>query len=94
MKALCVYRDKMRENNEKGLIPVTMDELMFRFCINEKRKAYSEILEENQNVLLNDRLDDISPEQVTQHVEASFDAMKGLFMENSAISTLSRFKNE
>ena len=37
-KVLLEHRDMMRAQNNFKFIPVTIDELMFRFCLNEKRK--------------------------------------------------------
>ena len=33
----------MRAQNKFEFIPVTIDELMFRFCLNEKRKECEQI---------------------------------------------------
>ena len=42
-KVLLEHRDIMRAQNKFSFIPVTMDELMFRFCLNEKRKECEQI---------------------------------------------------
>jgi len=34
------HREMMRLQCQNQFIPVTIDELMFRFCLNEKRKEY------------------------------------------------------
>ena len=42
-KVLLEHRDMMHAQNKKEFIPVTIDELMFRFCLNEKRKECEQI---------------------------------------------------
>ena len=42
-KVLLEHRDIMRAQNKFEFIPVTIDELMFRFCLNEKRKECEQI---------------------------------------------------
>ena len=42
-KVLLEHRDMMHAQNKREFIPVTIDELMFRFCLNEKRKECEQI---------------------------------------------------
>ena len=42
----------MHAQNKKEFIPVTIDELMFRFCLNEKRKECEQIWKDSTKALL------------------------------------------
>ena len=51
-KVLLEHRDMMHAQNKKEFIPVTIDELMFRFCLNEKRKECEQIWKDSTKALL------------------------------------------
>lgn len=70
----------MRANNVQGCIPVTMDELMYRFCINEKRKEAEGLYNESKDQLLQRNIGHMPVETVQQHVEQSFNAMANLLV--------------
>ena len=52
----------MRAQNKWEFIPVTIDELMFRFCLNEKRKECEAMWFESTNALLSKNINSITDE--------------------------------
>ena len=61
-KVLTEHRDMMRAQNKWEFIPVTIDELMFRFCLNEKRKECEAMWFESTNALLSKNINSITDE--------------------------------
>ena len=69
LRVLMKQRDRMRADKTVGCIPVTIDELMTRFCINEKRKEADLRYNESKELLLQDNIGHLSVETVKEHVE-------------------------
>ena len=74
-KVLLEHRDLMRAQNNYAFIPVTIDELMFRFCLNEKRKESEAIWQENTDQLLSKDFRNISDEEIYSWVENTIDSI-------------------
>ena len=68
-----------------------MDELMFRFCINEKRKECERIWKNATKSLLN-RDVTITDEEIYNFVEKTLESMSKMIGEDN--SEFSRFRNE
>jgi len=51
-KALLKHREQTRASLDFSFIPTTMDELMFCFCLNEKRKESEQIWKLSSKALL------------------------------------------
>ena len=91
-KVLLEHRDMMHAQNKKEFIPVTIDELMFRFCLNEKRKECEQIWKESTKALLNRDIMHLNDEQIYNFVENTVDSMSRMIGEDN--SEFSRFRNE
>jgi hypothetical protein len=54
----------MRAQNDFRFIPVTIDELMFRFCLNEKRKECEQLWNESTKILLKKNITNLTDEEI------------------------------
>ena len=82
----------MRAQNNFKFIPVTIDELMFRFCLNEKRKECEDIWTRSSKVLLKKDILKMSDDDIYCWVEKTIDTMARMIGEDH--SDFSRFRNE
>ena len=67
-RELVEFRDTQRAQNNYEYIPVTIDELMYRFLTTEKRKDIKEDYKEHRSVLLKDSYCSQSNEEITTAV--------------------------
>ena len=91
-KVLLEHRDMMHAQNKKEFIPVTIDELMFRFCLNEKRKECEQIWKDSTKALLKKDTQTMTDEQIYNFVEQTIASMSKMIGEDN--SDFSRFRNE
>ena len=82
----------MRATNSFKFIPVTIDELMFSFCLNEKRKECEAIWKKSTKALLANSITKISDDEVYSFVEKTIDSMSRMVGEVN--SEFSRFRNQ
>ena len=82
----------MHAQNKKEFIPVTIDELMFRFCLNEKRKECELIWKESTRALLKKDIMQLTDEQIYDFVDGTIESMSKMIGEDN--SDFSRFRNE
>ena len=82
----------VRAQNNFKYIPVTIDELMFRFCLNEKRKECEQIWSEGTDALLNQNITKLTDEDIYDFVDRTLTAMSRMIGEDN--SEFSRFRNE
>ena len=82
----------MHAQNKKEFIPVTIDELMFRFCLNEKRKECEQIWKDSTKALLMKDTQTMTDEQIYNFVEQTIASMSKMIGEDN--SDFSRFRNE
>ena len=90
-RELIEFRDTQRAQNNFKYIPVTMDELMFRFCTTEKRKERQEEFKEHRDTLMKKNYLSQSNEDLEVAVKGSLGAVSKMIGETS--SDFSRFKN-
>ena len=82
----------MRAQNDFRFIPVTIDELMFRFCLNEKRKECEQLWNESTKNLLKKNASTLNDDEIYQFVENTIESMSRMIGEDN--SDFSRFRNE
>ena len=61
---LTKVRSKMRANNNESFVPVTVDELMYQFCTNEKRKEIKTWRDSHKDELMKKSLNGKSDDDV------------------------------
>ena len=91
-KVLLEHRDIMRAQNIYKFIPVTIDELMFRFCLNEKRKECENIWQDSTKALIDKDTSNMTDEEIYEFVDETISSMSRMIGEDS--SEFSRFRNE
>lgn len=69
------FRSSQRAKNNFNFIPVTMDELMFRFCTTEKRKEVTQDFKEHKRSLLRQSYLTKSKEDLEEAVQGSMGAL-------------------
>ena len=82
----------MRAQNTFQFIPVTIDELMFTFCLNEKRKECEQIWQESTKALLLQDTKKLSDDLIYKFVEQTIDSISKMIGEDN--SEFSRFRNQ
>ena len=82
----------MRANNNESFVPVTVDELMYQFCTNEKRKEIKTVRDNHKDELMKKSLNGKSDDDVKQHVEEVFRAWTEMMKDPD--NDFARFKNE
>ena len=90
-RELVDFRATQRAQNNFKFIPVTMDELMYRFCTTEKRKEIKEEFKEHRNALLRKNYLSQSNEDLEAAVKGSLNAFSKMMGETNC--DFSRFKN-
>ena len=70
---------------------MTIDELMFTFCLNEKRKECEQIWQESTKALLLQDAKKLTDAQIFDFVEQTIDSMSRMIGEDN--SEFSRFRN-
>ena len=73
-------------------IPTTIDELMFRFCLNEKRKESERIWKVGAEKLLSTNVAQLTDEDIHRFVDDTVKSMTSMIGEDN--SDFSRFRNE
>ena len=91
-KVLLEHRDIMRSQNIYKFIPVTIDELMFRFCLNEKRKECESIWQESTKALIEQNTNNMTDDEIYEFVDETISSMSRMIGEDN--SEFSRFRNE
>lgn len=89
---LQAHRDSQRAQNNYKFIPVTIDELMFRFCLNEKRKEHESVWKKNTSQLLTNDISSLSEDELSSVIGQTVDSMVEMIGEDN--SEFSRFRNE
>ena len=82
----------MRSNNNKNYVPITVDELMYHFCITERRKEVKEIRDTHNEGLMKESIHNLSDMQIEGHVTGLLKAWNKMVRDSS--EEFSRFKNE
>ena len=90
-RELVDFRATQRAQNNFKFIPVTMDELMFRFCTTEKRKEIKEEFKGHRHTLLKKNYLSQSNEDLEDAVKGSMGALSKMIGETNG--DFSRFKN-
>ena len=85
-------RNKMRAENNDAFVPVTVDELMYQFCSNERRKEIKKVYEVHNDELMKSTLLGKSNLDIETHVREVFNAYKAML--NESMDEFSRFRNE
>ena len=73
-------------------IPTTIDELMFRFCLNEKRKESERVWKQGTEKLLGTNVAQLTDEDIYSFVHSTLESMTSMIGEDN--SDFSRFRNE
>ena len=82
----------MQASQNFQFIPTTIDELMFRFCLNEKRKESERIWKMGAEKLLGTNIAQLTDDDINKFVDDTVKSMASMIGEDN--SDFSRFRNE